>query len=165
MSSHTRNDDASELQEEEAAEEEAAEEEELQNLEREIEGMAETILKYRTNLPDHLTSTLSSILASQRPDLPTHLADEVSDPETRMLTGPDPEAGASQGPVRENMALSVSEDPEEAEKIQLLKQKISSNASTLPVILNRMKEYMARIDKLESSNGTIHPVFKRKRTS
>lgn len=63
------------------------------------------------------------------------------------------------------MALSVTEGPGEAEKLQLLKQKISSNASALPVILNRMKEYMARIDKLESSNGVIHPAFKRKRTS
>ncbi|KAL0309237.1 UNVERIFIED_CONTAM: hypothetical protein Sradi_5866000 [Sesamum radiatum] len=114
--------------------------------------MAQKVLEYRTTLPDQLTSTLSSLLAFQRPVLPTHLIDEVAEPETRTPPGPDSEAGVSQG-------------PEEAEKIRLIKQKISSNASALPVLLNRMKEYMARIDKLESSSGIIHPAFKRKRNS
>ncbi|KAK6142815.1 hypothetical protein DH2020_023163 [Rehmannia glutinosa] len=127
--------------------------------------MAEKILEYRTTLPDQLSSTLSSLLASQRPVSPAHFVDEGSEPETRTLPGADSEACASQGSTRENMALSAIDDSEEAEKIQLLKQKISSNACALPVVLNRMKEYMARIDKLESSNVIIHPAFKRKRTS
>ncbi|KAI3449190.1 hypothetical protein Pfo_005855 [Paulownia fortunei] len=158
MSSQPRNDDGSDLQE-------AAEEEEVLKLEEEVEQMAQKILEYRTTLPDQLGSTLSSLLASQRPVLPTHLVDEGPEPKIRTLPGPDSEAGVSQDLMRENMALSVSDDPEEAEKMQLLKQKISRNAAALPVVLNRMKEYMARIDKLESSNGIIHPAFKRKRTS
>ncbi|KAK6789876.1 hypothetical protein RDI58_013676 [Solanum bulbocastanum] len=52
----------------------------------------------------------------------------------------------------------------EAEKVQLLKQKITSNASAIPIVLNRMKEGMAKIDKLQSSNKVIHPAFKRGRT-
>ncbi|KAL2233896.1 UNVERIFIED_CONTAM: hypothetical protein Sindi_1121800, partial [Sesamum indicum] len=51
----------------------------------------------------------------------------------------------------------------EAEKIQLLKQKMSGNALTLPVVLKRMEVYIAKIEELASSNGVIHPVFKRKR--
>ncbi|KAL0339423.1 UNVERIFIED_CONTAM: hypothetical protein Sangu_1464400 [Sesamum angustifolium] len=158
MLSQPRNGDAADLQE-------AAEEEEVLKLEEEIEKMAQKVLEYRTTLPDQLTSNLSSLLAFQRPVLPTHLIDEVAEPETRTPPGPDSEAGVSQGPARENMGLSATDGPEEAEKIRLLKQKISSNACALPVILNRMKEYMARIDKLESSSGIIHPAFKRKRNS
>lgn len=55
------------------------------------------------------------------------------------------------------MAFSVTE----AEKIQLLNRKISSNALLLPIVLKRMKEYMTRIDSLASPIGIIHPAFKR----
>ncbi|KAL8028208.1 hypothetical protein ABFX02_14G144100 [Erythranthe guttata] len=143
---------------------EAAEEEEIQRLEEEVEQMAQKILEYRTTLPDQLSCTLSSLLSSQRPVLPTHLVDPGPEPDTRAPPGPNSVIGATQGPTRENMALSVTDDPEESEKLRILKQKISSNASALPVVLNRMKEYMAKMDKLESSNGIIHPVFKMKRT-
>lgn len=71
---------------------------------------------------------------------------------------------ASVGLMRETLALPAPDNSEEAEKMQLLKQKILSNTDALPVLLNRMKDYMARINKLDSSNGIIHPVFKRKRT-
>lgn len=66
--------------------------------------------------------------------------------------------------MHESTNFPGTEDSDEAEKLQLLKQKIASNGTAMPVILNRMKEYMARIDKLDSSNGIIHPSFKRKRT-
>lgn len=51
------------------------------------------------------------------------------------------------------------------EKIQLLKDKISSNASAMPVVVKRMQECLLKIDKLDSQNLAIHPAFKRKRTS
>lgn len=70
------------------------------------------------------------------------------------------------GPVEsETLGSLTGEEQEEAEKVQLLKQKILSNASAIPIVLKRMKECMSRIDKLESHNGFIHPAFKRKRTS
>ncbi|KAL8541198.1 hypothetical protein ACS0TY_002450 [Phlomoides rotata] len=154
MSSEHCNDNASDLQE-------TAEEEELLKLEEEVENMAQKILEYRTTLPVQLNSTVSSVLVSQRPVLPTHLVDE-GDPETRMLPAPD---AVTQGLMRETLALPAPDNSEEAEKVQVLKQKILSNTSALPVVLNRMKECMARIDKLDSSNVIIHPVFKRKRTN
>lgn len=62
-------------------------------------------------------------------------------------------------------ASLAGEVQKEAEKAQLLKQKITSNASALPIVLNRMKEGMARIDKLQSSKKVIHSAFKRGRTT
>lgn len=51
------------------------------------------------------------------------------------------------------------------EKIRLLNEKISSNASAMPIVLKRMRECISKIDKFDSQNLTIHPAFKRKRTS
>ncbi|GER26437.1 hypothetical protein STAS_02085 [Striga asiatica] len=157
ISSGPRNGAAFDLQE-------AAEEEEVLKLEEEVHQMAQKILEYRTTLPDQFSSTLRSVLASARPVLSTRLADERTGPETPMLL-PDSEARVTQALTRENTELPITEDKEEAEKIQLLKQKLSNNTAVLPAVLNRMKEYMARIDKLESSNLIIHPAFKRKPTS
>ncbi|CAI9769556.1 unnamed protein product [Fraxinus pennsylvanica] len=138
------------------------EEEEVLKLEEEVEQIAQKVLEYRTRRPDQLYSTLASLLSSQRPIIPpTRLSESGSEP------GPEPETGPnSVVPVESSgMASLVGEDQEEAEKIQLLKQKTSSNATMMPIVLERMKDYMARVDKLELSNGIIHPAFKRKRTS
>ncbi|XP_059457625.1 uncharacterized protein LOC132187352 isoform X2 [Corylus avellana] len=62
-------------------------------------------------------------------------------------------------------APQAEEDQEMAKKIQLLKDKMSSNASVMPNVLKRMKECISKIDKLDSNNGIIHPAFKRKKTS
>ncbi|KAL2461571.1 hypothetical protein Adt_44991 [Abeliophyllum distichum] len=164
MSTRTQNqnpiqsDDVSKLQEED----EDYEEEEVLKLEEEVEQIAQKILEYRTTLPDQLNSTLASLLSSQRPIIPPNRLSE-----NESESGPESDAGPNPGvPVESNrMASLVGEDQEEAEKVRLLKQKISSNASTMPIVLKRMKDYMARIDKLEASNGIIHPAFKRKRTS
>ncbi|KZV57641.1 hypothetical protein F511_03101 [Dorcoceras hygrometricum] len=152
MSIPTQNDDESEIGGEE--------EDEVLKLEEEVERMAEKVLEYRTSLPNQLTSTLASLLSAQRPIIP--------DPEVGTVSGSGSELAASRdvaGPVESGSTLLVREDQEEEEKIQLLKQKISTNASKMQTVLQRMKEYMARIDKLESPNDVIHPAFKRKRTS
>ncbi|XP_011092134.1 uncharacterized protein LOC105172418 [Sesamum indicum] len=146
MSSQLRNDDEWNPQE-------AAAEEEVLKLEEEVQQMAEKLLEYRATLPDQLSSILSCLLASQRPVSLTRLAVEESGPEAGKPPLPDAEAGATQGLER----------TVEAEKIQLLKQKMSGNALTLPVVLKRMEVYIAKIEELASSNGVIHPVFKRKR--
>lgn len=80
------NDEAFEIQE-------AAAEEEVLKLEEEVQQMAENILEYRTSLPDQLRSTISSLLASQRPVLQTRLDNEGPDPEVM-----DSDSGVSQGP-------------------------------------------------------------------
>lgn len=54
---------------------------------------------------------------------------------------------------------------ETAKKIQLMKDKISSNITMIPTVLKRMKDCISTIDKLDSYNGVIHPAFKRKKTS
>ncbi|CAK9134414.1 unnamed protein product [Ilex paraguariensis] len=128
------------------------EESELEELEEEVNQMAQKILEFRAKLPDQLKNTLASILAAQRPTLVT-------------LSGDGSEPGPSNDSDKGNGALLAEEDQENADKIQLLKQKISSNASSMPIVLKRMKECMSKMDKLELSNGIIHPAFKKKRTS
>ncbi|KAL1532696.1 hypothetical protein AAHA92_32671 [Salvia divinorum] len=122
-----------------------ADEQEVLKLEDELEEIAQKLLDYRINLSGQCR-LFSSLLESQR----------------LLLPGPDADA---QGLMRDNAGLPVMADSVEAEKLQLLKQKISSNASAMPVVLNRLKEYMATIDALDSSNRIIHPAFKMKETS
>ncbi|CAA0813621.1 Unknown protein [Striga hermonthica] len=157
MAARSRNEDALDLVE-------AAEEDEVLKLEEEVQQMAQKIFEYRAILPDQFSSTLRSVLASGKPVLMTRLDDEGTGPATPVLPWLDSEAGVCRGLRRENTELPVAEDMEEDDKIQLLQQKISSNTVVLPAVLNRMKEYMARIDKLESSDLIIHPAFKRKST-
>ncbi|CAA2933382.1 Hypothetical predicted protein [Olea europaea subsp. europaea] len=138
------------------------EEEEVLKLEEEVEQITQKVLEYRTKLPNQLNSTHASLLSSQRPIIPpTRLSENGSEPRLELETGPNPVVSVESS----GMASLVGEGQGEAEKIQLLKLKISSNASMMPIVLKRMKDYMVRIDGLEISNGIIRPAFKRKRTS
>ncbi|XP_059457624.1 uncharacterized protein LOC132187352 isoform X1 [Corylus avellana] len=132
------------------------EEEEVEKLEADVKEMAQKILEYRAALPDQLRTTLASALSAQRPVLPDGLGPAPSG-------APNTDAGgqfkSSEG------APQAEEDQEMAKKIQLLKDKMSSNASVMPNVLKRMKECISKIDKLDSNNGIIHPAFKRKKTS
>ncbi|KAF9668953.1 hypothetical protein SADUNF_Sadunf14G0057100 [Salix dunnii] len=140
-------------------EEEDEEMEKLEKLETEVKQMAKKILEHRTTLPDQLKTTVASLLSSQRPILP-HF-DSSSDP------GPSGELNPDSGgqDTSRRVLLLTEEDRKTAEKTHLLKEKISSNASAMPVVLKRMKDCISKIDKLYSYNGSIHPAFKKKRTS
>ncbi|CAN4096640.1 unnamed protein product [Withania somnifera] len=130
-------------------------EEEIQELEQQVHEMADKIVDYRATIPAKLKTTLYSILAAQRPLLDTQ--------------EPQSQPGCSNhSPTSDVEGCGASLDGEvqkEAEKMELLKQKITSNASAIPIVLNRIKESMARIDKLQSINKAIHPAFRRGRTS
>ncbi|KAI5598644.1 hypothetical protein BDE02_02G146900 [Populus trichocarpa] len=140
--------------EDEAEEEEEAEE--LEQLETQVKQMAKKILEYRVTLPDQLKTTLALLLSSQRPILPD--CDSGSDP------GPSGELNPGGQEKSSRAALLTKEDRKTAEKVHLLKEKISSNVSTMPVVLKRMKDCISRINKLDSYNGSIHPAFKKKKT-
>lgn len=149
-------------QEEGEVEGEAGEEDELEKLEAEVNEMTQKILDYRTTLPGQLKSALSSILAAQRPILQTHFD---SGPESEPGPSHDPNPDVVTPIGSDNEALLTGEN-QQIEKIRLLKQKISNNASMMPVVLKRMKDCMTRIDNLDSYNGIIiHPAFKRKSSS
>ncbi|KAK7295041.1 hypothetical protein RJT34_17944 [Clitoria ternatea] len=123
---------------------EAEEDSEVEKLESDLKLMAHKILEYRSTLPDQLNATLRSILDAHRPFLPP---------------------GASEQNISREETSSAPEDPETAEKIKLLKEKVSSNCAAMPVVLERMKDCISRIEKLDSYNAAIiHPVFKRKKT-
>ncbi|XP_070026310.1 uncharacterized protein LOC107769599 [Nicotiana tabacum] len=134
--------------------------EEVELLEEEVKQKAERIAEYRGRILAQLETKLSSIFAAQRPVLETRFDDG-----SVFQSGPssDPCSSDVGGPT--NIAMLAGEDRKEAEKIQLLKKKNLESASAIPVALNRMKDCMARIDKLQSCNGVIHPTFKRKRSS
>ncbi|KAH0766298.1 hypothetical protein KY285_002169 [Solanum tuberosum] len=130
---------------------------ELEEIEEEVNQMAERIAEYRGAISAQLKTTVSSILTAQRPVLGTHFDDGS---ESQSGSSGDPSSDVL-GPIESgNIAILAGDE----QKVQLLKQKISENASAIPVVLTRMKECMKRIDKLQSCNGVIHPAFKRKRT-
>ncbi|KAH0733226.1 hypothetical protein KY290_002278 [Solanum tuberosum] len=130
---------------------------ELEEIEEEVNQMAERIAEYRGAISVQLKTTVSSILTAQRPVLGTHFDDGS---ESQSGSSGDPSSDV-EGPIESgNIAILAGDE----QKVQLLKQKISENASAIPVVLTRMKECMKRIDKLQSCNGVIHPAFKRKRT-
>ncbi|MFS7925158.1 hypothetical protein Hanom_Chr04g00281251 [Helianthus anomalus] len=120
--------------------------EELQNLEEQVKLMAQKIADFRQTLPDQLKDTLASIISAQRPVNLTSLDGGDSDPgPSDVITYPD------------------SEDPEHTEKLEMIKQKISDNASAMPLLVKRMKACISRIDQLDSfKQDMIHPAFTRK---
>ncbi|XP_027352724.1 uncharacterized protein LOC113863366 [Abrus precatorius] len=121
-----------------------AEDSEIERLESDLKQMAHKILDYRATLPDQLNATLRSVLDAHRPFLPP---------------------AALEPNVSREECSSTQEDPETAEKLKLLNEKISSNCSAMPIVLKRMKDCIARIEKLDSYNAAIiHPAFKRKKT-
>ncbi|OIT33161.1 PREDICTED: uncharacterized protein LOC109206353 [Nicotiana attenuata] len=132
-------------------------EEEVRELEERVNQTAERVLELRTTLPHQLKTTLASLHVAQRP---VSYGGSESQPDRSS----DPLISDVEGPSRRGAALAE-EMQKQAEKVQLLKQKISSIGSALPIVLNKRKECMARIDKLQSRKKAIRPVFKRKRTS
>ncbi|KAL5792439.1 hypothetical protein ACOSP7_001033 [Xanthoceras sorbifolium] len=134
------------------------EEVELEKLESDVKQMAQKILEYRTTLPDQLKNTFALILSAQRPALPG--IEFVSEPGLSGEHNTD-----SGGHVESKGTTLVSEEQKTADKILLLKEKISSNVSAMPIVLKRVKECIYKIDKLDSYNGIIHPAFKKKKPS
>uniref|UniRef100_A0A7N1A8A3 Uncharacterized protein n=1 Tax=Kalanchoe fedtschenkoi TaxID=63787 RepID=A0A7N1A8A3_KALFE len=120
----------------------------VEELESEVNEMARKIMEYRSSLPELLKAGFASLLEARIP----------------VVALPDKETGASDkdGALR-NLEAEI--DQETSEKIRLLKQKISSNAAAMPVVLKRMNECIARIEKLDSCKFTVNPVFKRKRNN
>ncbi|XP_021653081.2 uncharacterized protein LOC110644561 [Hevea brasiliensis] len=139
--------------------EEIVEVEEMEKLESEAKEMAKRILDYRATLPDQLKATLSSILSSQRPVLPEMDSGSNFGPSGKCNPGLGERVKASKS------ALLAEGDHKIAEKVGILKDKISSNMSAMPIVLKRMKEFMSKIENLDSYDGTIHPPFKKKKTS
>ncbi|XP_068640925.1 uncharacterized protein [Aristolochia californica] len=130
-------------------------EEEIEELEQEVKEMAQKIRRFRAKLPGLYKEALASSLLANRPALPRM---ELADGEIAAGRGSGGELAES------STGHSVEEGSPIAEKIQLIKQKISSNASAIPVVLKRVNECITAINKLDQYNIDVHPSFKRKRT-
>lgn len=72
--------------------------------------------------------------------------------------------GAGSSLPNSSTELEVADGEKTPDEVQLLRDKISSNISAIPKVLKRMNECISKIDKLVSSNETIHPAFKRKKS-
>ncbi|XP_042505742.1 uncharacterized protein LOC122082324 isoform X1 [Macadamia integrifolia] len=131
--------------------------EEVETLEIQVKQTAQTIRHYRTTLPDQFKKTFAYVLAAQRPLLPNIGSTALPGIAGDGVTDGGEHIGSTKA------ALLPQEDPEIKEKIWSLNLKICSNVSAMPIILKRMNECVSMIDRLDSLNGTIHPVFKRKR--
>ncbi|KAK9143739.1 hypothetical protein Syun_013139 [Stephania yunnanensis] len=134
------------------------EEEEEEDEEIKVKEMAELIRRYRSTLPNRLTKAFSSLLVAQRPIL-HHLPSQIP-PETRVSGDPSSDAGDGVGSANEGP-----QDREIGEKMQSLKLQISRNAAAMPVVLKRMNDCIAKIDKLDSFRASIPSTFKRKKNS
>ncbi|KDP28637.1 hypothetical protein JCGZ_14408 [Jatropha curcas] len=146
-------------QPESVSEEEEVEAEELERLESEAKEMAKKILEYRSTFPNQLEVTLASVLSAQRPFLPSMDSGSDLGPAGEFNPGLEEQVNSSK-------PTSLTEgDQKITEKVRLLKDKISSNVSAMPTVLNRMKECMSKIDNLDSHVGTLHPFSKKKKTS
>ncbi|CAN0824786.1 hypothetical protein LINGRAHAP2_LOCUS214 [Linum grandiflorum] len=141
-------------------EEVTIEEEELDGLAEEVQQMANKIQEYRATLPDQLKTTLASLLSSQRTLVP-----EIDSSGPGPSGEPAPES--RQVETRTGALRSEEEDRQTGEKVKLLKDKLAKNASSMPMVMKRMKDCMSKIDMLESSSSEpqIHPVFRKKRDS
>ncbi|KGN56521.1 uncharacterized protein LOC101223085 [Cucumis sativus] len=128
---------------------------ELEELELEVQQMAQRILHYRSTLSAQIKSSFCSLLESSRP---LAIASEPG-----ISARPDHED--DEQTTRGEDTNLHEEGLETAKKIQLIKDKISSNNTMIPTVLKRMKDCISTIDKLDSYNGVIHPAFKRKKTS
>ncbi|XP_022980439.1 uncharacterized protein LOC111479807 [Cucurbita maxima] len=130
---------------------------EVEELELEVNQIAQRIHHYRSTLSAQLKSSFFSLLESSRPlpvgasELGTSAAPPDHEDDEQTTT-------RGEGTVHE-------EGLETAKKIQLLEDKISSNIILIPTVLKRMKDCISTIDNLASYNGVIHPAFKRKKTS
>lgn len=132
------------------------EEEDLEKLESDVKQLAEKVAEYRATLPDQLKNTLTSILSEHRAVLPRTATGSESGPSGEENPGHFQSIKGSQ-----QMHIEL----KDAEKMRLFEDKLSSNISAIPIIVKRMKDCIARIDKLDSSSGTIHPAFRKKPTS
>ncbi|KAI3701207.1 hypothetical protein L2E82_45856 [Cichorium intybus] len=136
--------------------------EELDELEEDVKNMAQKIAEFRETLPDQLKNSLASIIAAQRPAILTGIDD---DSHPGPSDNPNPDARTRLDSEHMDKIL-VEKDPKHTEKIQIIKQKISDNASMMPILVTRMKECMSRINKLQHfKQDVIHPAFTRKRTT
>ncbi|XP_022974668.1 uncharacterized protein LOC111473350 isoform X1 [Cucurbita maxima] len=130
---------------------------EHEELELEVNQMAQRILHYRSTLSAQLKSSFISLLESARP-----VAFGASEP---GISVPPNHEDDEQQITRGEGTVLHDEGLETEKKIQLLKDKISSNISMIPAVLKRMKDCISTIDNLDSYNGSIHPAFKRRKAS
>ncbi|KAK9742970.1 hypothetical protein RND81_03G208500 [Saponaria officinalis] len=129
------------------SEEEEDEEEKL--VVEEVTKMADIVMEYRSTLPHHLNSTLSSLFVSLRSSL--SLSSDLD-----FFLGEESCSGNS------NRESAAANGETTTADVKLINEKICCNISALPKVLKRMNECISRIDRFVSPDEIVHPTFKRK---
>ncbi|KAK4787655.1 hypothetical protein SAY86_011488 [Trapa natans] len=162
--------------------EDAQMEEDLEQLELEVQNMAEKILHYRSTLSEQLKNAFAVLASAHRPEFPQ--VDSGSEPRPSgaprqgnmafpklllpLLNG-SLEGKVLDGPSRDSELVSNSPVSESyidtAKKIELLKEKTMKNIAALHGLLKRLKGCVSAIDNLDSHPSIIHPAFRKDRTS
>ncbi|KAG8044260.1 hypothetical protein GUJ93_ZPchr0137g29193 [Zizania palustris] len=135
------------------AREDEATEEDLAELESEMDGLGRRLLEYRRDAATRLLGAAASRLTSLRPLARLEVYDAVADVYiAEVATG---QIGAA--------TLLAEADKEKLEKLKIFKSKTEASIAAMPMVLKRMDESIARIEKLERLNVNIHTVFHTKR--
>lgn len=145
-----------------------AEEEELEELDEEVKELAHKLDQIRRAMPSVLRDKLESLLVTMRPAIP----DPQEEPSAQLQSG----AGSLDKPTFAEEGLEKGhgvaplltaaggeeEDEEEREtaaQIALLKSKIAANVEAMPALLEKMKQIIEKISKLDQYKGNIDCVF------
>ncbi|KAL5216730.1 hypothetical protein ABZP36_008131 [Zizania latifolia] len=127
--------------------------EDLEELESEMDGLGRRLLEYRRDAATRLLDAAASRLTSLRPPARLELCDAV----TNVCIA---EVATGQTVAATPLAEA---DKEKLEKLKIFKGKTEASVAAMPMVLKRMNESIARIEKLEHLNVNIHTVFHTKR--
>ncbi|XP_020679401.1 uncharacterized protein LOC110097384 [Dendrobium catenatum] len=134
----------------------------IEALEREVKEMAQKIVDFRSSIPERLGDIVSSAsLALLRPKLSLVLASAASQ-NTGSESRPHSVIDGPQTELPGDSPLTEAGEREH-EKLVYLRKKAMSNIATAPVILKRVNECLARINKIERNNVNIPSSFKRRK--
>ncbi|KAI4372349.1 hypothetical protein MLD38_010591 [Melastoma candidum] len=123
---------------------------EVEKLEADVAELADRIIRYRRTVPEQLKEAFSSLTSSESWDFSS--PSEAGDGANASVGGEMTGLGTSSHYSRDDEAIK--------EKLELLKRKTLANASAMEPLLKRMRDCISRIGSLNSSEDSVHPVFK-----
>lgn len=142
-----------------------AEDEELEQLDEEVKELAHKLDQIRRAMPSVLRDKLESLLVTMRPAFTEPQVNPSAQLQSGSLDKPTfAEEGLEKGHGAAPLFTAGGEEEDEEERetaaqIALLKSKIAANVTAMPALLERMKQIIEKISKLDQYKGNIDCVF------